>query len=541
MKKTLLLLAVLVGTALNAQTNIWPRTFSSQFVRTDPEKIMTDANGNVYYAANMFSDSQAPVNVKSYQDPNFIVPYWNESSQSGFNPALYSQPTFSYSQLFKFDPNGNMVWHRPLDFLSFNYKFRKTTTNIFMYKDNVNVTGQWQKEVIDFNNVTVMSTYTHTYGKFQSLDQNGNELYLKNTGVNAFQVNILNPVSNALVSSTNFNFVPPPPSDPTVSPIYYGVELRFITANQYLLSGYYFDTMSATITNAFTIIKSGSTFVIPSSSATPTLSYPNRGNDKLDFLFFNSRLYLGKFIERLYETPVTASPPVDNFVKVYSYTGSAFSPGPVYMFTGDYVYSMEVNAALNKIVYVGFRKVYEGTSAGGFAPAGIMAFNDRHTGKIATYDAGGNILLAGKYWNSTTLQLPSGVTQTVVPYSGYVHNVNPFTSIINQAGHHYVTKIKPSSSGYVFYKPGTLGVDEFALEESVKLYPNPATNVVNLDLNTIDSGKYEIYNVLGSQVAKGEISGNSLQIDISAYTSGSYFVKIYGANGKSATQQFVKQ
>jgi hypothetical protein len=297
--------------------------------------------------------------------------------------------------------------------------------------------------------------------------------------------------------------------------------------------------VSSTVTDIFPVTRTGNTFAITGSQV---LAYPNSGNDKHEYLFVNNRLFIGKFIERLYETPVTASPPVDNFIKVYSYGGgSVFTPATVYMFTGDYVYSMEINDALNKVVYVGFRKMYEGTTAGGFAPVAIMAFNDRHTGKIATYDAGGNILLAGKYWNSTTLQLPSGVTQTVVPYSGYVHNVNPFTSIINQAGHHYVTKIKPSSSGYVFYKPGTLGVDEFALEESVKLYPNPATNVVNLDLNTIDSGKYEIYNVLGSQVAKGEISGNSLQIDISAYTSGSYFVKIYGANGKSATQQFVKQ
>ena len=72
---------------------------------------------------------------------------------------------------------------------------------------------------------------------------------------------------------------------------------------------------------------------------------------------------------------------------------------------------------------------------------------------------------------------------------------------------------------------------------TVSIYPNPATTVLNVEAegyNTI-----ELVNVLG-QVVYSANATSSMQINVSNFDNGVYFVRLNGANG-TATQKFIKK
>lgn len=64
--------------------------------------------------------------------------------------------------------------------------------------------------------------------------------------------------------------------------------------------------------------------------------------------------------------------------------------------------------------------------------------------------------------------------------------------------------------------------------ESFKVYPNPATSKLNVELSAINA-KVEIYNSVGVKMDEAVVLGNRHIFDVSRYTKGLYFVKANGA------------
>ncbi len=83
-----------------------------------------------------------------------------------------------------------------------------------------------------------------------------------------------------------------------------------------------------------------------------------------------------------------------------------------------------------------------------------------------------------------------------------------------------------------------VGVNPSEFNE-VKLYPNPATNYVRIDLtSTVNS--ITIYNSLGSVVATQNVKGeNTVTINTSNYAAGAYNVKFTTTSGESFSRKFV--
>lgn len=81
----------------------------------------------------------------------------------------------------------------------------------------------------------------------------------------------------------------------------------------------------------------------------------------------------------------------------------------------------------------------------------------------------------------------------------------------------------------------TLNVDKFDEKPIVKVYPNPSSDYVSIS-GLRESKKYEIYNILGKQVANGLVS-NKTPIHIENYVSGLYILKIENVN----TIKFIKK
>ncbi len=63
--------------------------------------------------------------------------------------------------------------------------------------------------------------------------------------------------------------------------------------------------------------------------------------------------------------------------------------------------------------------------------------------------------------------------------------------------------------------------------ESFKVYPNPATSKLNVELSAINS-RVEIYNSVGVKMDEAVVFGNRHIFDVSAYAKGLYFVKANG-------------
>lgn len=92
----------------------------------------------------------------------------------------------------------------------------------------------------------------------------------------------------------------------------------------------------------------------------------------------------------------------------------------------------------------------------------------------------------------------------------------------------------------VFDENTTLSVDQVVANANINLYPNPATDVINISVTGNNSDmNAEIYNVSGQVVYKAAVQNNS-SINISNLPDGMYYIKLNSgtANG---TQKFIKQ
>lgn len=83
--------------------------------------------------------------------------------------------------------------------------------------------------------------------------------------------------------------------------------------------------------------------------------------------------------------------------------------------------------------------------------------------------------------------------------------------------------------------PSTIAVDEFSLEQSLEIYPNPVTDVLNIKNILCEEAGYSIFNVMGQEVCRGLTRGT---ISVVELESGMYFLKI-NEEGLYKTTKFI--
>jgi hypothetical protein len=77
---------------------------------------------------------------------------------------------------------------------------------------------------------------------------------------------------------------------------------------------------------------------------------------------------------------------------------------------------------------------------------------------------------------------------------------------------------------------------------NLRVYPNPATDILNINLSNANfkNSNIVIYNVSGMEVSKSIMNGASAQLNIESLSNGVYFVKVSNENGFSKTVKFIK-
>lgn len=83
------------------------------------------------------------------------------------------------------------------------------------------------------------------------------------------------------------------------------------------------------------------------------------------------------------------------------------------------------------------------------------------------------------------------------------------------------------------------GINEYTLDNSLTIYPNPATNYLTVSLNSHESTIVEIINQIGQVIKSEKINSNTSQIDISTLCSGVYFIKTTVGN-KFSVKKLIK-
>ncbi|QXP79368.1 MULTISPECIES: T9SS type A sorting domain-containing protein [Winogradskyella] len=99
-----------------------------------------------------------------------------------------------------------------------------------------------------------------------------------------------------------------------------------------------------------------------------------------------------------------------------------------------------------------------------------------------------------------------------------------------------------ASESVTFRVEESLSVNDFNLDGLINLYPNPTTNILNVDLTNLDEDvSYQVFNILGQDIQKGSLKSNTTNVlNLSSYQSGVYFIKL-STNSGSMTQKLIKK
>jgi hypothetical protein len=79
--------------------------------------------------------------------------------------------------------------------------------------------------------------------------------------------------------------------------------------------------------------------------------------------------------------------------------------------------------------------------------------------------------------------------------------------------------------------------------KAVELYPNPAHDILRLNVQTAQQEEdlqYQILNEAGAIVGRGRVSGKSAAINVRMLNAGSYFIKVFSSAGLMVTKTFIK-
>ena len=97
----------------------------------------------------------------------------------------------------------------------------------------------------------------------------------------------------------------------------------------------------------------------------------------------------------------------------------------------------------------------------------------------------------------------------------------------------YATALNDPEQNYISID---LTSTEENLESSLKLYPNPTNGLISIELEGLQ--KVMVYNALGQVLLNKEANSDALQVDLSGFEDGLYWVKVMTQNG-TAVKPFV--
>ena len=85
-----------------------------------------------------------------------------------------------------------------------------------------------------------------------------------------------------------------------------------------------------------------------------------------------------------------------------------------------------------------------------------------------------------------------------------------------------------------------LGLNENSSADAISVYPNPAGEFVTISANDLLIEKIELVNITGQVISAVQVASKQIKMDLSAMSSGVYFLKIFTENNSTTKQLVVK-
>ena len=85
-----------------------------------------------------------------------------------------------------------------------------------------------------------------------------------------------------------------------------------------------------------------------------------------------------------------------------------------------------------------------------------------------------------------------------------------------------------ASYGESSYEQSTLSTEEIKLQSSIRVFPNPTTYLVNVDLSQLPQGEYQLYllDLSGKVVYNQTATKSNTEIDMSSFATGTYVLQV---------------
>ena len=230
------------------------------------------------------------------------------------------------------------------------------------------------------------------------------------------------------------------------------------------------------------------------------------------------------------------------FAQTYS-TGFVplFSGGPTLAYSGK----IDITSSTVTVTLIGPSTSWMGM---GFNTASMDSSSDVviYNGSVLSdrrFDGFGNTPLvdAQQNWNLISDNVASGVRTAVISRSRVAVESGDFTFSFPPSPFNIVFARSVGSPSIVYHCSGncgttvvnfTLGTDNFNID-NFKMYPNPSTNFVNIDLpQMVSEADIVIYDVLGKKMKEVKVVNENNNIDLSGLKSGFYLMNIKTADGE---------
>ena len=112
------------------------------------------------------------------------------------------------------------------------------------------------------------------------------------------------------------------------------------------------------------------------------------------------------------------------------------------------------------------------------------------------------------------------------------HSLRWFTNI------DYFSNNQFSYIDYITFRPGNVNVNELTSDDNIRIYPNPAKDFIKLSAVSYHLSTVRVYSYLGMLVEEIETCSNEMEIDVSNYNPGLYFLNIE-YNGRTICKKLV--
>lgn len=324
---------------------------------------------------------------------------------------------------------------------------------------------------------------------------------------------------------------------------------------------YVMAALMATLTAAAqpTITGSGVNYVIGTSFTNNTCDYISEGNaganQTWDFSSMNVTGNIQISIEQPSNTAQSSSFPNANIAWVTSgssgevayYNASSSS----LQFYGIHVpgsATIPYNDPENQLQFpITYNDTYSDTWDAVFTASGITYHREGTT--TVTADGYGTLITpAGTYNNTLRIHIkqiyqdsaniagtPYVINYDVDTYSWYKEGYKSYLASIYTLSS---THGPQSSASYISNLP--VSMNEITRDASCKVFPNPASEKVNIELSTTGNVNVKLINASGHQVkTTAFVKGQNLQLDVSALPEGLYFARIVQGETNLVTKKIV--